>query len=117
MEDYLEAIHVLSKDGAIVRSKDIAQTLSVSAASVTGMCRKLADKNLVNYTKHAPLTLTADGHHIAKSVKGRHDTLAAFLQSIGVPHDIADQDACRIEHELSPPSLTAIKRFVAEERP
>lgn len=116
MEDYLEAIHVLGQNGTSVRSKDIAQALQISPASVTEMCRKLAAEKLVNYTKHAPVTLTADGLRIAQNVKGKHDILVAFLQYLGVPEDVADHDACRIEHELSPPTLTCIRRFVAEEQ-
>ena len=112
-EDYLEAIYVVHLKKGYVRVKDLAFQLAVSCPSAIEMLKKLAVKKLINYEKYGGITLTAEGEAIARIIKDRHDTLVRLLSIAGVPADIADKDACIIEHHLSPKSLEQLKKLVA----
>ncbi len=111
-EDYLEAIYVVDLKKGYVRVKDLAAQLSVSCPSTIEMLKKLAEKKLINYEKYGGITLTAEGDEIARVIKDRHDTLVRLLSIAGVPDDIANKDACIIEHHLSPKSLEQLKKLV-----
>lgn len=112
-EDYLEAIYVVHLKKGYVRVKDLSSQLSVSCPSAIEMLKKLDQKRLVRYEKYGGIVLTPEGEEIARTIKDRHDTLVRLLSIAGVPADIADKDACVIEHHLSPKSLEQLKKLVA----
>jgi len=112
VEDYLEAIYTISLKKNYVRVKDIASELNVRPATVTEMVQKLGEMGLVSYEKHGPILLTSKGLEIGMSVKDRHDNLKKLLLIIGVPEDIAESDACTMEHYLHPKTVEHIKKFV-----
>jgi DtxR family Mn-dependent transcriptional regulator len=66
----------------------------------------------VNYRKYDGKTLTLQGKEIASAVKERHDIIRAFLKIIKVPQNIANKDACTIEHHLNPKTIEQIKKLV-----
>lgn len=112
-EDYLEAIYVVRLQKGYVRVKDLALNLKISGPSAIEMLKKLDEKRLIRYEKYGGITLTAEGEQIARVIKDRHDTLVRLLSLAGVPLEIADKDACIIEHHLSPVSLEGLKKLVA----
>jgi len=112
VEDYLEAILNVTEDKGYVRTKDIAKKLGVTSPSVVEMMKKLNDMKYVNYRKYDGVTLTTEGKAIAAAVKERHDIIRAFLKIINVPQQIANKDACTIEHNLNPKTIEQIKRLV-----
>jgi len=112
-EDYLEAIYVIRQKKGYVRVKDLALKLNVSGPSVIEMLKKLHEKRLVHYEKYGGIVLTTEGEAIARTISDRHDTLFRLLSIAGVPADIADRDACTIEHHLSPKSLEHLKKLVS----
>lgn len=112
VEDYLEAIYNTHLKKGYVRVKDLAGALSVTCPSVTEMVKKLASIRLITYEKYGGILLTEKGQEIARTVKDRHDTLVRLLTLAGVPEDIADKDACEIEHHLNPKSLEQLKKLV-----
>ena len=112
VEDYLEAIYVVNTKKGYVRVKDVATELSVSCPSVTEMMRKLVSLRLITYEKYGGILLTEQGAITARSVKDRHDTLVSLLKLAGVPEDIANKDACVMEHHLSSISLEQLKILV-----
>ncbi len=116
-EDYLEAIYVVSREKGYAKTKDVAAELNVSPSSVVEMFRKLDKLGLVTYRKYEGVVANPEGLRIGKTIKYRHDTLKSFFMLIGVPEDIADEDACMMEHELSPRSIEQIQlllKFVDE---
>lgn len=116
-EDYLEAIYIVSRDKGYARTKDVAAQLKVSPSSVVEMFRKLDKLGLVRYRKYEGVVPNPEGLRIGRMIKNRHDTLKAFFMKIGVPENIADEDACMMEHELNPRSIEQIQlllRFVNE---
>ena len=111
IEDYLEAILVVQQHSGHCRSVDVANHLGFTKASVSvavsnlsrlGYARKLADGNLV---------LTEKGMAYAESVLLRHRLLTDVLVRLGVPPEIAEKDACRIEHDSSAGTYDRIKAW------
>ena len=110
-ENYLEAILALSKQGP-VRSIDVAQHLGVSKPSVSRAMGLLRENGYVSVDDTGHLVLTASGRQIAASMYERHTLLTRWLVSLGVSEAVAAEDACKIEHDLSPETFEAIKRHV-----
>ena len=114
-ENYLETILILSKRLPVVRSVDIATELGFKKSSVSVAMKHLCEKNHITVTDAGFIYLTEEGKKIADMIYERHDILTRCLSSLGVPADIAEEDACRIEHVISTESFRAIKKY-AEER-
>ncbi len=111
-EDYLETILVLHNRKGEVRSIDIAAELDYSKPSVSVAMKNLRERECITVDKNGYITLTEKGREIAERVYERHVLFTNWLTSMGVPEDIAAEDACRIEHCLSTESFEAIKRHV-----
>ena len=112
LEDYLEAIYNLSADQSFARSKDIAHSLQVSRASVTGALRQLAEKDLVNYKPYGYITLTEAGRRIAARIARRHRVLNSFfMDTLGLDEDVSQQAACKAEHALGPEIMQRLVMF------
>ena len=102
MEDYLEAILHISQEHRVARAKQIASRLNVAMSSVTGALRHLSEHGLVNYDPYEFITLTEAGERVAREVARRHRVLKSFLMNVlSVPDDIAEQNACRMEHAIT----------------
>jgi DtxR family transcriptional regulator, Mn-dependent transcriptional regulator len=113
-EDYLEAIFLLSEEKRVARSKEIAERLRVTKASVTGALRQLKASGLVNHDPYSYITLTPEGERIARDVTRRHEILADFLYRVlGLDTKTADENACRIEHAIDKDVLEKLVDFVA----
>jgi len=111
-EDYLEAIHSVILQKGYAKVKDIADILNVAPSSVTEMFKKLQKKDLIFYERYSGVTLTEKGKAVAIKTQQKHDTLVQFLQIIGVSDDIANQDACRIEHVVDKETMKRLTKFV-----
>jgi DtxR family Mn-dependent transcriptional regulator len=118
LEDYLEAICNLTEGQDVARSKDIAEAMKVSRASVTGALKTLAEKGMVHYKPYGYATLTEKGQQVAHRVVRRHEVLTRFFGGIlGAEASTAQAAACRTEHTLGPEitaRLTAFIEFVSE---
>src|ERR1044072_1018147 len=101
VEDYLERIHALIEEKGYARVVDIASSLQVKQASVTGMVQKLGELGYLNYEKYRGLILTDKGRAVACGVQKRHETLSRFFSLLGIDLDTQQQDMEGIEHHLS----------------
>lgn len=117
LEDYLEMIHVLRVEGKVARVKDIADALSVKMPSVAKAIAELKKLGLVTQEPYAGVELTKDGEVMAASILNRHVLLKSFLMRLGVSEEVADKDACCMEHILSAETLSKIEDFVKPVRP
>jgi len=119
MEDYLEAIYHLCHEEGVARVKAIADRLDVTNPSVVGAIRKLKDRNLVVQERYGYVRLTDAGEEIAGAITHKHEVLSKFLEEIlGLDRDTASQDACKIEHAVSPETvrrLRAVAEFIESE--
>jgi len=111
-ENYLEAILALSEKGS-VRSIDVAQYLGFSKPSVSRAMSLLRDNGYVVMDENSFLLLTPAGREIAETIYERHRLLTQWLTWLGVPPEIAAEDACKIEHDLSPETFQALKDHIA----
>jgi len=112
-EDYLEAILVLGLKQGIVRVRDLADHLQVKAPSVATAVKKLAADGLVRHEHYGYVELTAQGFELAEAVHRRHKLLFRFLHDfLGLDETTSSQDACEIEHWLSPQTIARIIQFL-----
>lgn len=113
LEDYLEAIFNLLEDRTVARSKDIAQQLGVTRASVTGALRSLAMKDLIHYKPYGYVTLTEKGTRLAARVARRHEVLHSFFADIlGLEEKMSQEAACRAEHTLGSEIINRLTSFI-----
>ena len=113
LEDYLEAIFNLADEFNAARSKDIAERLNVSRASVTGALRLLKKKALVNYEPYGYITLTEDGAKTAAEVTKKHKVIESFFVDIlNIDADTAQDAACMAEHALGNDVVSKLMCFV-----
>ncbi len=110
-ENYLETILILSKTKPVVRSVDIAEELGFKKSSVSVAMKNLREKEYITVTREGFIYLTDSGKAIAETIFERHKLLTQWLVHLGVSPEIASEDACKIEHVISPESFEAIKKY------
>ena len=111
-EMYLETIHVLYKKNGRVRSVDISEHMGYSKPSVSRAMGLLKSGGYIQIDKDGFITLTEAGLSVAEKIYERHTLLTNLLVLLGVPSEIASEDACKLEHAISDESFEAIKRLV-----
>jgi Mn-dependent DtxR family transcriptional regulator len=112
-ERYLEVIYEVARGGDEVRVKDIANLLGISYPSVSEMVDKLVDNSLVTHDKYQHIELTAMGLRIAKGLDRKHVVIREFFTNVlRVDDDVADRDACEIEHVISDETLDKLVGFL-----
>lgn len=109
-ENYLETILILSKKLPVVRSVDIANELGYKKSSVSIAMKHLREHEHIVVSNAGFITLTDSGRTIAEMIFERHEIITKSLILLGVPEDIAAEDACKIEHVISPESFEALKK-------
>ena len=110
-ENYLEAIHMLSEKQGIVRSIDVVNHLGFSKPTVSVAVHTLERNGVLTISQEGHLHLTDAGLEIAERMYERHRVLSSLLIRLGVPEDVAAEDACKLEHDLSDVSFEKIKLF------
>jgi DtxR family manganese transport transcriptional regulator len=113
-EDYVELIADLIEDGNEARQVDIAARLGVAQPTVAKMLARLAADGLVTRKPYRGVFLTEEGRRVAAESRMRHQTVVAFLRSLGVSAETARIDAEGIEHHVSSETLAAFRRAMAE---
>ena len=111
-EDYLETILILCEEHGSARSVDIAARLVVTKPSVSFAMKRLRENGYIYMGDDNRITLTEAGQTIALRILERHRLLTDFLTRLGVSEETARVDACKIEHDLSDETFTAIQRHV-----
>lgn len=101
-EDYLKTIYKLEAQSTPVRNTAIAEALGVEPGSVTGVMKRLAELNLVNYEPYRGVTLTEAGKKIALEVIRHHRLIELYLtEALGYSWDEVDAEAEMLEHVIS----------------
>lgn len=116
-ENYLETILDLSQVLPVVRSVDIANELGYKKSSVSVAMKNLREKGHITVTDAGFIYLTDSGKRIAEMIHERHELFTRWLTRLGVPEDIASEDACKLEHVLSKESFEAIKKHANNAKP
>ena len=114
-EDYLKLIYTLSGKGE-VRGADLADELDVKRPTVCVYLKRLVENGDIIMDEHHCVRLTEQGLAIAESTLDKHGMLLALFQDLGVPSSVATEDACAIEHSISPETYAALKQLLNERR-
>ena len=110
-EDYLETILRLQNTKGAVRSVDIARQMNISKPSVSNAISVLSQAGHLTVDSDHFIHLTEEGRAHAERIYERHRFLTDFLIELGVDAKTAEEDACRMEHDISPVSFEALKNM------
>ncbi len=113
-EMYLETILILSQKKANLHAIDVGEYMGYSKPSVSRAVSRLKSGGYITVDEESHIHLTERGLEIARAIYERHTVLSDLLKSLGVDSDVAERDACRIEHAISAESFDAIKRCIEE---
>lgn len=112
-EDYLEAILMVGGGQAPVRAVDVAEKMGVSKVSVNKAVSVLKEKGLVEQPYYGDITLTDEGLAYGRKVLDRHHALTKFLTyAVGIEPDVAEEEACKMEHAISDDSFAKWLSFI-----
>ncbi len=111
-EDYLEAILIIRERKGIVHSVDIAEELEFSKASVSVAMKKLRENGYITMEKDGSIKLQEEGERIAQRIYERHRLFTEYFISLGIDPKTAQDDACRIEHDLSDETFEKMKQDI-----
>ncbi len=112
-EMYLETILILSKKSPFVRSIDVGEYMGFSKPSVSRAVGLLKKGGYIAVSEEGHLTLTEAGYEIANKIYERHTLLTQYLIRLGVSPEVATEDACKMEHDISDETFEAIKRHAS----
>ena len=115
-EDYLEAMLMMKERHGYIRSIDVAAQLGVTKPSVSYATKRLRENGYITMEPDGLITLTDSGMTIAERIYTRHKLLTKYLTALGVDEEIAREDACKIEHDISEQTFDAIRRHTGGAR-
>jgi DtxR family manganese transport transcriptional regulator len=115
VQDYVEAIAELAVELGEVRVVDLARRMGVTHVTVNHTITRLQAAGYVSMEPYQAIFLTGPGQKLARECKERHETVVAFLRSLGVPEKTAEMDAEGIEHHVSPQTLAAFRAFLRKQ--
>lgn len=112
IEEYIEVIYVLQKKDGRAHTVRIASEMEIKPPSVTEILHKLQGEGYIIYQTHRGAVLTPSGEKIAKKLMKKHKVIADFLEIIGIKSELAEIDACQIEHHVSKETMNRLEKFV-----
>lgn len=115
-QDYVEAVADLIETRGEARATDLAHSLGVSHVTVIRTVQRLQREGLLTSQPYRSIFLTESGRELAEKAKDLHDTVVDFLIALGVSPETARIDAEGIEHHVSPETLDAFRKFIAERK-
>ena len=112
LEDYIETIYLTEQAGTQLKGAELARKLCISRASVSEALSKLVSLGLIEYESYGLIELTHKGEEEAKKVYSKHGILKDFLEHVLlVSEEEAGENACKIEHIISPNVLNKLMKF------
>ena len=110
-ENYLETILILSMKTGSVRGIDVANEMNFTKASISVAMKRLREDECISMDADGIITLTDKGKKIASMIYEGHQLIAKILITLVVSEETADEDSCKIEHDLSQESFEKIKEY------
>lgn len=111
-ENYLEAILMIKKEKGNVRSIDVANHLNFTKPSVSVAMKSFREEGYVTMDNDGSINLTQKGMEIAEKVYERHEVIAKALMALGIDEEVAYEDSCKIEHDISQQTFDKIKEHL-----
>ena len=108
-ENYMEAILILQQQNGEVRAVDLAHYFGFSKPTISQYMKQYAQQGLIEVDGNGHITLTGEGRAIAEHIFERHQVITAVFTALGVPEEIAREDACKVEHDLSDVTFQCMK--------
>lgn len=115
-ENYLECILQIKQQKGNVRSIDIVNEMGFKKSSVSVAMKQFRENGYIVMAEDGLITLTDKGLGIAERVLERHKLITEALISIGVDEKTAEEDACKIEHDLSEQTFEKLKAYIVKKR-
>ncbi len=112
IEEYIETICVLEQRNGRAQTGMIAAQMGVKPPSITEMLQKLEREGLIHYESYNGAILTRSGKKMARELMQKHRIIANLLEILGIDRELAEIDACQIEHHVSPETLKTLEQFV-----
>lgn len=114
VEDYVELIAELIRQNGAARPVEIAERLGVTQPTVSKTLTRLKREGLILHEPYRSIRLTDEGRRLAEACRKRHRIVVDFLVALGVPPDVAEQDAEGIEHHVSEETLAVFSAFTED---
>lgn len=115
IQDYIKVIYKLQDGGHAVTTSAIAEKMNVSAASVSGMVKKLAKAELLTHSPYQGVVLTEHGRRVALEMIRHHRLIELYLiKALGYTWDEVDAEAERLEHAISEEMEDRMAAFLGE---
>ena len=111
-ENYLETILMLKESKGSVRSIDIVRQMNFSKPSVSRAMSLLRENGYITMDKVGWIQLTESGMEVASRIYERHRLLTKWLMALGVSPEVAAEDACRMEHDISNETFEKLKAHI-----
>ena len=102
---------ILSKKLPVVRSVDVANELGYKKSSISVAMKKLRENGYIRMDVNGLITLTDEGRLIAERIYSRHKLLTKVLEAIGIDEKKAEDEACKIEHDIDDETYERIRDF------
>ncbi len=115
-EDYLKTMLILLRKNGEIRSSEVARYLNVSRASVSYAVRFLKEGGFLTMDEHRLLNFTDLGLEVAEQICDRHRVIKDSLIRLGIEPEVAEQDACRVEHDISGQTFEKLKELWMEQK-
>ncbi|MBP5706962.1 MAG: metal-dependent transcriptional regulator [Spirochaetales bacterium] len=113
LEDYIEAVYDLHKESGQARVSDISMRLGMAKPSVNAAIKRLSAFGLVTHERYGDINLTDEGLKLAANVRHKHNVLLDFLvRLVGVDPNVAENEACSIEHSLCDDTMEKLENFI-----
>ena len=115
-EMYLETILLLKRRKRYVRSVDVVEELGYAKSSVSRGVNLLVNKGYITMDRHTgDIEFTEVGFDKANKIYERHEVLTEALIKLGADKNIAEDNACRMEHIISDEMFEYFKKFIQED--
>jgi DtxR family Mn-dependent transcriptional regulator len=117
LETYLETIADLQEEQGPVMPSVLAERIGCKRSSVTSALKRLVELGLINYKPYKPVTLSDKGEEMVEKLTKYHSILAEFfIQTLLLPEEFAEEEACKLEHRVSKRVIERMKSFIEYEK-
>ncbi len=111
-EMYLETIYLLTSKSTFVRSIDVCAELGYSRPSVSRAVGLLQKRGYITVASNGAISLTDAGKKKSEDIYQRHKVITEVLSTLGASDEVADENACRIEHVITPELFEVLKNYL-----
>jgi DtxR family Mn-dependent transcriptional regulator len=103
VEDYLQVLHYLTRDGWPVIAARLAERLNVTPPTVTATLQRMERDGLIEHGARKEILFTAEGRHVAENIVRRHALAERLLTDLlKMPWHESHEEAHGVEHALTP---------------